>query len=199
MKTKLLTLVLIAAIGLAGIACTIPISLATSQPDSNQVALSVAQTVAAINALKAQQAAQATQPPAPTIAPPPTQAPLPTATNIPVPTSTTIPCVAATAVDMNYTDNTDVTHSTAFNKTWRFTNVGTCTWNTGYYLAFSSGTQMSGASPKYFTAVVHPGESIDVTITMTAPATIGTYTGNWNMYSNTGFLVGPVWVTIDVV
>jgi hypothetical protein len=198
MKTKLLTLTLIAAIGLAGIACTIPISLATSQPDSNQVALSVAQTVAAVNALKAQQqAAQATLPPAPTIAPPPTQAPLPT--SIPVPTATVAPCLWATAVDINYPDNTDVTHSTGFNKTWRFTNVGYCTWNTSFYLGFVSGSQMGGASPKYLTAAVHPGESIDVTVAMTAPATTGTYTGNWGLYSNTGIFIGPVWVTVDVV
>ena len=75
MKTKIFAIVLIAALALAESACTIPVSLTGSQPDQNQVALSVAQTVAAVNALKAQQqAAQATQPPAPTIAPPATAA-----------------------------------------------------------------------------------------------------------------------------
>lgn len=198
MKTRFFAIVLIAALALAGSACTIPVSLTGSQPDQNQVALSVAQTVAAVNALKAQQqAAQATQPPAPTIAPPATAVPLPTA--IPVPTATVIPCLWATAVDVNYPDNTDVTHSTAFNKTWRFTNVGYCTWNTAFSLKFVSGSQMGGASPTYLTANVAPNGSIDVTVAMTAPAAVGTYTGNWGLYSNTGIYIGPVWVTIDVV
>jgi len=196
MKTKLATLALIAALGLAGISCSV--HLATSQPDANQVALQVAQTVAAVNAIKAQQqAAQPTLPPAPTIAPPPTQEPLLSYT--PEPTATVTPCLWATAVDLNYPDHTDVVHGTSFNKTWRFTNVGYCTWNTAFYLAFQGGTQMGGASPTYLAAIVHPGESIDVTIPMTAPASTGIYTGNWGLYSNTGIYIGPVWVTIDVI
>lgn len=195
MKTRILAFVLIAALALAGSACNIPVSLTGSQPDQNQVALSVAQTVAAINALKAQQ--QATQPPAPTIAPPATAVPLPT--SIPAPTATVMPCLWATAVDVNYPDHTDVTHGTAFNKTWRFTNVGYCTWNTAFSLRFMSGSQMGGASPTYLTANVAPNGSINVTVALTAPATAGTYTGNWGLYSNTGIYIGPVWVTIDVV
>jgi hypothetical protein len=204
MKNKILPIVLIAAIGLAGIACTIPISLASKQPDQNQVALQVAQTVAAINALKAQQqAAQATLPPAPTIAPPPTQAPLPTSIPVystPAPTPTVYECMHAVATDASYPDYTDVTHSTSFNKTWTFSNVGYCTWNTGYHLTFVSGSQMGGASPRYLVNSVAPGGSINITVTMTAPASVGTYTGNWQFYSDTGVAIGtPVWVTIDVV
>lgn len=198
MKKRIFAIVLIAALALAGNACTIPVSLTGSQPDQNQVALSVAQTVAAINALKAQQqAAQATQPPAPTIAPPAATTPLPTST--PVTTATVTPCLWATAVDVNYPDNTDVIHGTAFNKTWRFTNVGYCTWNTAFYLGFISGSQMGGTSPTYLTANVAPNGSIDVTVNLTAPDAVGTYTGNWGLYSNTGIFIGPVWVTIDVV
>ena len=54
---------------------------------------------------------------------------------------------------------------------------------------------MGGASPTYLTANVAPNGSIDVTVAMTAPATVGTYTGNWGLYSNTGIFIGPVWVT----
>ena len=195
MKNRIVPLAIIFALGLSALACTVPISIATAQPDPNQVAIQVAQTVAAINAQQHQ--VQPTLAPAPTLAPLPTQAPLPTA--MPLPTATVVPCNWATAVDINYVDNTDVTHNTAFSKTWRFTNVGYCTWNTSYYLAFYSGTQMGGTSPVYLTSSVAPNGSINVTVTMTAPATAGTYTGYWHLYSNGGFDIGPVWVTIDVI
>jgi len=197
MRTKIIPLAIIFALGLAAMACTIPVSVAPSQPDANQVAISVAQTVAAYNA---QHQVQPTLPPAPTLAPLPTQTPVPPVpTAILLPTSTVVPCNWATAVDINYLDNTDVTHSTSFNKTWRFTNVGYCTWNTGYYLAFVSGSQMSGSSPRYLTASVAPNGSIDVTVTLTAPAATGTYRGDWALYTDLGAYIGPVWVTIDVV
>jgi hypothetical protein len=200
MKNKFVPLAIIFALGLSAMACTVPISIATSQPDPNQVAIQVAQTVAAINAQTAQQhQTVATLAPAPTLAPLPTAMPLPFPTAIPLPTATVTPCNWATAVDVNYVDNTDVTHSTAFSKTWQFTNVGYCTWNTSYYLAFYSGNQMGGTSPTYLTSSVAPNGSINVTVTMTAPATAGTYTGYWHLYTNGGYDIGPVWVTIDVI
>lgn len=194
MKNRIVPLTIILALGLSAMACTVPISIATSQPDPNQVAIQVAQTVAAINA---QHPVQPTLAPAPTLAPLPTAMPLPTA--IPLPTATVTPCNWATAVDINYVDHTDVTHSTVFSKTWQFTNVGYCTWNTSYYLAFYSGSQMGGTSPTYLTSSVALNGSINVTVTMTAPATVGTYTGYWHLYSNSGYDIGPVWVTIDVI
>ena len=203
MRTKIIPLTIIFALGLTAMSCTIPVSVAPSQPDANQVAIQVAQTVAAINAKNAQQQVQPTLPPAPTLAPPPTQAPLPTALPLPtailLPTATVVPCNWATAVDVNYPDNSDVTHSTSFNKTWRFTNVGYCTWNTSYHLVFMSGNSMGGPASQNLTASVAPNGSIDVTLHLTAPATTGTYRGNWALYTDHGYYIGPVWVTIDVV
>ena len=203
MRTKIIPLAIIFAFGLATMACTIPVSVAPSQPDTNQVAIQVAQTMAAINAKNAQQQVQPTLPPAPTLAPLPTLAPAPTLvplpTAIPLPTSTVVPCNWATAVDINYLDNTDVTHSTSFNKTWRFTNVGYCSWNTGYKLVFVSGNSMGGPTSQNLTASVAPNGSIDVTLHLTAPAATGTYRGDWALYTDLGAYIGPVWVTIDVV
>ena len=197
MKNKMIPLAIMFAFGLAVMGCTIPISVATSQPDPNQVAIQVAQTVAAINAQNAVHQTQPTLAPAPTLQPLPTLTPYPT--TAPLPTATVIPCNWATAVDINYVDNTDVTHSTAFSKTWRFTNVGYCTWNTSYRIAFVSGNSMGGPASQNLTASVPPNGSIDVTLSLTAPATTGTYTGYWGLYTDTGAYIGPVWVTIDVI
>jgi hypothetical protein len=197
MKKRIVPFAIIFALGLSAMACTVPISIATSQPDPNQVAIQVAQTVAAINAQQHQ--VQPTLAPAPTLAPLPTAMPLPLPTAIPLPTATVTPCNWATAVDVNYVDNTDVTHSTVFNKTWRFKNVGYCTWNTSYKIAFVSGNSMGGPASQNLTASVAPNGTIDVTLALTAPAAVGTYTGYWGLYTDHGGYIGPVWVTIDVI
>ncbi len=196
MKNKMFPLAIIAALGLAAIACTIPIGVATAQPDPNQVAIQVAQTVAAINAQNAAHQVQPTLAPAPTLAPLPTLTPYPTIT--PYPVSTTVPCLWATAVDVNYPDHTSVTHSTAFNKTWSFTNVGSCSWNSGYYVKFMSGTAMGGVTT-HLANVVPPNGYINITLNLTAPATAGTYRGDYGLYSDNGVYIGQVWVVIDVV
>ena len=198
MRTKIIPLAIIFALGLAAMACTIPVSVAPTQQDANQVAMYVAQTVTAFNA---QHQVQPTLAPAPTLAPLPTQTLLPTAivlpTAVPWPTTTVTPCLWATAVDVNYPDHTAVAHSTAFNKTWRFRNVGYCTWNSGYFLAFMSGTSMGGLATN-LTASVPPNGSIDVTVPMTTPFTAGTYTADWGLYTDHGVYIGHVWVTINV-
>jgi hypothetical protein len=196
MKTKIIPLAIIFVFGLATIACSIPISVATAQPDNNQVAIQVAQTVAAINAKNAQLQVQPTLAPAPTLAPLSTTAPLPTA--IPLSVSTAVPCVWATAVDVNYPDHSTVTHSTSFDKTWSFTNVGSCSWNSGYYVAFMSGTSMGGVTT-HLANVVPPNGYINVTLHLTAPATAGTYRGEYGLFTNNGLYVGQVWVEINVV
>ena len=199
MRTKIIPLAIIFALGLAAMACAKPVSVATAQPDANQVAMYVAQTVTAFNAKNALQQVQPTLAPAPTLAPLPTLAPvvLPTAT--PLPASTVVPsCLWATAVDVNYPDHSTVTHSTSFNKTWSFTNVGSCAWNSGYYVAFMSGTSMGGATT-HLANVVPPSGYINVTLTQTAPATVGIYRGEYGLFTDHGIYIGQVWVEIHVV
>jgi hypothetical protein len=152
------------------------------------VATSVAQTVVALNAQSQAVQAQAA-------AAVPASIPY---VYYPAPTATVIPCNLATARDINYLDNTSVNANTLFYKTWRFTNVGSCTWNTGYYLAFVSGTSMGGTTT-HLTSSVAPGGSIDVTVALTAPAAAGNYRGNWVLCSNPGYCFGSVWVTINSV
>jgi len=131
----------------------------------------------------------------------PTQ-PLPT----PVPGGQTGFCDAAQYVaDVTVPDDTVMVPSFAFTKTWRLKNVGTCTWNTGYKVDFDSGNPMSAVFPVNLTNTVSPGQTIDISVNMVAPATAGSYQGNWKLKNASGAAFGigssanqPFWVKIVV-
>lgn len=131
---------------------------------------------------------------------PPTEtAPAPaTATAIPpAATNTTPPCtLKMTAIDVTIMDGTLIYVDQAFDKTWRFTNAGTCTWAPDFALTFSSGDQMGGASPLPIGISVAPGQQIDLTVSMVAPEPIGKHVGYWQILSPQGESVGTVWVEI---
>lgn len=140
----------------------------------------------------------ATQPPAPTQVPP-------TAVYIP-PTATPIPCnLARFVADVTIPDNTMILPGQTFTKTWRLMNAGSCTWSTAYDLVFVNGTAMNAPAAVDFPAQVYPGQTIDLSVTLTAPSTPGTYTGNWQLRASNGQVFGlgagankPFWVKIVV-
>ena len=144
-----------------------------------------------------------------------TQTPVPGVTAAPGGVTTTpspggatqVPCDRAEfEKDVTYPDNTAVDPGQTFVKTWRLKNTGTCTWTSAYSIVFVSGDSMDGpASTALTSGTVAPGKSVDVSVTLTAPDTGGTYRGNWKLRngSNQIFGVGndaskPFWVQIDV-
>ncbi len=107
--------------------------------------------------------------------------------------------------DITVLDNTRVSPGENFSKTWMLSNSGTCTWTPKYALVFVDGDQMSGKSPQLFTSEVVPGQTIDLSIALTAPASNGTYRGNWMLRNENGDRFGlgidgdkPFWVQITV-
>ncbi len=138
----------------------------------------------------------------PTPLPPTNTAIPPTATNVP------IPCDRGSFVkDITFPDNTEVAAGTTFIKTWRIMNNGSCTWNSSYSLVFDSGESMGGpASLQLTTGTVAPGQSIDVSVTLTAPGTPKTYQGYWKLQNGAGVVFGigdsatsAFWVKIKVI
>jgi len=141
----------------------------------------------------------------------------PTATGFPqlifTPPNTTTPATATrapTAIvvsscnnttfvsDVTIPDNTVEAPGASFVKTWALQNTGTCTWDTTYKLVFDGGDQMGGAATK-LTSSVAPSQQVQVSVSLTAPTTAGTYKGYWILADGTGTnFQGSVTVVIVV-
>lgn len=105
-------------------------------------------------------------------------------TSIAAPTSQACIDSAAFVSDVTIPDNTVVAANTAFTKTWRVKNAGTCTWDSSYLVAYISGTTMS-QQPGYWIVpegqTVAPGQTADISVGMTAPAQNGDYSSSWGL------------------
>jgi hypothetical protein len=145
-----------------------------------------------------------------TVTPPVTGTPpTATATRTPGPVTITVPpsaCDRAQFVsDVNVPDGTVMAPGATFTKTWRLKNVGTCAWSTSYQLVYFSGEQMGAASSAAFTQNVAVGQTVDISINLTAPSVAGSYRGYWMFKNANGALFGigaqankPWWVDIRV-
>ncbi|PWH12611.1 MAG: hypothetical protein DDG60_12565 [Anaerolineae bacterium] len=108
------------------------------------------------------------------------------ATAVPLDTALA-PCDAARFVaDVTVPDGTPYAPGTAFVKTWRLKNIGTCTWNSSYSLVFDAGDVMGGPSSLPLPGTVAPGEEIDISISLIAPVKAGKYRGYWRLQNPTG-------------
>jgi hypothetical protein len=95
--------------------------------------------------------------------------------------------------------------NTAFEKTWRLKNIGTCTWTTSYSLIFDGGYSMSGPFTSLLPRSVSPGSTIDLSVTLVAPLDEGEYMGYWKLRNAKGVNFGigndaqkAFWVEIKV-
>ncbi len=133
----------------------------------------------------------------PTLAPPVTATPTtavlitpttqPGNTAVPV-TATTQPMLnvctdAATFIaDVTVPDGSQFAPYAGFMKTWRIKNNGSCTWDGRYKLVHAGGHTL-GVSATAFAlpATVAPGQTIDLSVSMFAPAVPGTYQSDWKL------------------
>ena len=142
----------------------------------------------------------------------PTNTPVVTVTGTPptvTPTKTVAPGPAACdraqfVSDVTVPDGTSFAPGFTFSKTWRLKNIGTCTWK-DYSLLFDSGEKMGGPDSAAIPTSVAPGQTVDITISLTSPTTSGTYRGNWKLKNSTGVPFGigsgglkSFWVEIKV-
>ncbi len=121
----------------------------------------------------------------------------PAATNIPDCTN-----VADFVADVTVQDNTNFNPGESFVKTWRLKNSGTCTWGPDYALVFGHGTQMDAPVTTPLTTAA-PGQTIDISVDMTAPTQAGTYIGYYSIRDSADqdFKISGnqfIWLTIAV-
>jgi hypothetical protein len=126
----------------------------------------------------------------------------------PTPSDTPIPCNLAKFVsDVSIPDGTTFQPGDTFTKTWRLQNVGSCAWTSGYDIVFSGGDAMDAPASVQLTAgTVNPGQNVDVSVNLVAPASAGTYRGNWQVRDPSDVVFGIensssgfFWVEIEVI
>lgn len=192
MNTQNRTIILWSLVGLLIVAGVVTLFIAMSGPKEEGAELEAIYTNAALTFSAQQLTLQAdllSATPNPALS-----SPTPTFTLFPSPTLGTPPTAFATSAlpaastcdnsaylsDVTIPDNTAVTAGQTFTKTWKVSNTGTCTWTATYQIIFISGEVMGGkATP--IGAIVAPGQSVDVSVALTAPAKAGTLTGTWRL------------------
>jgi hypothetical protein len=129
-----------------------------------------------------------------------------------VPAANAQPVQAATCYwaqfvsDVSVPDGTNYTPGATFTKTWRIKNIGTCAWTTSdVSLIFKSGEQMGAPASSALSTTVNPGQTVDLTLNLTAPSAAGHYFGFYKFKSTTGGEFGisstvnnAFWVEINV-
>ena len=128
------------------------------------------------------------------------------AAGMPTPAAAASTCDWAQFVaDVTVPDGTSFAPGTAFKKTWRLKNIGSCTWTTGYSLVFDSGEKFGAPSAVNFPINVAPGQTVDLSLDMTAPSSAGHYLSYWKLRnaSNVIFGIGTTankafWAEINV-
>jgi hypothetical protein len=149
---------------------------ATQALDSIQTA--VAATVAAQNAAT-QNAGVGTA------APIVTQTPLvfsPTLTQL-APTQISNPvasgCGQASLISETIPDGTIYAPGLQFTKTWVIKNTSNCSWDTSYKIIFWDGDVLGGGYVYNLPQAVGPGQTVPISLLLTAPKADATYTSKW--------------------
>jgi photosystem II stability/assembly factor-like uncharacterized protein len=108
--------------------------------------------------------------------------------------------------DLTAPDGSPFAAGAAFTKTWRLQNVGTCTWTTAYNLVWVGGDALGAPASVKLPVDVSPGQMVDISVNLTAPATSGHYKGLFKISNAAGAQFGigdsagdPFWVDINVV
>jgi hypothetical protein len=187
--------VIVLAMTVALAACNFP-----SQPSPQELAFTAAaETVSAQLTLVS--LATPTVPASSTPVPPPATntptPPLPTA----LPPTATLGCSDSSTwvTDVTIPDNTLMTPGQNFTKTWRLRNTGSCSWSTAYDTVFVDGNAMGGQAAVPLAGSVPPNGTVDISVSLSAPSTNGTYRGNYRLRNDKDVLFGSVfWVQIVV-
>lgn len=108
--------------------------------------------------------------------------------------------------DLTAPDGSSFAAGAAFTKTWRLLNAGTCTWTTAYNLVWVGGDALGAPASVKLPADVPPGQMVDVSVNLTAPATSGHYKALFKISNAAGTQFGigdsasdPFWADINVV
>ncbi len=201
-KQRIAYLILAAVLMLS--ACNFPSSGEPEISPALQVQTAAVETVNAQFTLNAELTPSATNTVQPSHTPEASNTPQETATEEVVETATSVGICDSVffVTDVTIPDGTQINAGDIFTKTWRLRNAGTCTWTADYDLVFDDGDAMDGPASQALAGDVAPGEEVDLSVVLTAPAAAGDYLGNWQLRNASGVvfgLPGPFYVDIESV
>lgn len=163
-------------IALVQMACSMPLNRGTNAATATPGLPTFTPVVVTATPGSIAQAATATSAPSITAAAP-TAAP--TATTA---ASGSCSFLATFVADVTIPDDTRMAANAAFTKTWRVRNDGTCTWGPGKALnalVFTGGSALGAPGQIALAGSVAPGQTVDLSVNMSAPAAAGVYTSEW--------------------
>ncbi|HMB21621.1 MAG: NBR1-Ig-like domain-containing protein [Chloroflexota bacterium] len=100
--------------------------------------------------------------------------------------------------DVTISDGTILAPDESFVKTWKFQNTGTCAWEEDYLITFTSGNDMDGEDTEIDEEVAS-GSTAEISVSLVAPSSEGSYTGYWKLADADGNEFGQsVYVMIVV-
>ena len=109
----------------------------------------------------------------------------------------------AYVADVTIPDGYVAARGETLTKTWTFKNLGPCTWNQKYRLIWGwggQGTNWKATQPVFLSKVVAPGDTINITVILSAPSASGEYVGVFKLQNAKGINFPPgQQVTIDIV
>ena len=219
MKRMFLRILMLMLVGMLLAACNFPM-LNPANSDPGAIYTAAAETAIANATLLSQPRPTITfiYTPLPSLTPSPppvvtaaTSSPGNAGTAVPSATSgatTGSDCDSARFVrDVTVPDGTDFAPGAHFTKTWRLENTGTCTWTSGYAVVFADGDRLDApAEQPLSNAEVAPGEEVEISVDLVAPAEPGSYQADFELQNASGQIFGlgetgdkTFWARIDVV
>jgi hypothetical protein len=104
----------------------------------------------------------------------------------------------AQVTDVTVPDNSPFKPGETFAKVWRLLSAGDCAWERGSVLVFQGGENF-GTPDSIPVDPVEVGRSVEVSVTMKAPPTLGTYIGLWVFRQPSGQIMTTADVRIVVL
>lgn len=92
--------------------------------------------------------------------------------------------------DVSIPDGTIFPPNASFTKTWRLQNTGPTTWTKDYALVFTDGSLLGAPDKVAIPQDVTPGQMVDISVSMVAPADEGSYRGYWLLENPSGVRFG---------
>lgn len=100
--------------------------------------------------------------------------------------------------DVTIADGTRVRTGQIFDKVWRVRNSGGRVWGDGYRLVLATGDGLGAPDPSPLPPT-NPGQTVDISLTLTAPDAPGRYVTTWRVMTPDGRSLSDLFVDIQVV